>query len=169
VGRNYLSSKVSHYVNQNTERRFKMSTKKVVKPVGKNTVKETGIPSKKLVLPAVDFSPTIHEKSATILYKKLPDNMILIVGFENFLTIDDIMNRYGMTVAKIYADFPCHMAGKDSVVSIFDSGSVKSIATNQIYRKSEFSKIVSDVKKCGGLLHDIIVVVNGGEVKRIQI
>src|SRR3990172_6970393 len=50
-------------------------------------------------------------KPATILYKKLPDNMILITGFENFKSIDNILDQHGRVVAITYNNYPSRMSG----------------------------------------------------------
>jgi hypothetical protein len=108
-------------------------------------------------------------KPATILYKKLPDDMILITGFENFLDIEGILDKYGRKVASTYTAYPYNMSGVDVVIFPVGLSGITSIRTGYVCNKSGFSKIVSHVKKCGGLLHDIIAAVNSGEVKRIQI
>jgi len=124
-----------------------------------------------MVLPATDFTPKLTGKPATILYKKLPDDMILITGFENFLNLDEIFDKYGRVIAKAYSDYSYHMTS--SIGAVFLSGMepkyISHVAIGQLFNKHDFSMLIAHVKKCGGLLHDIILAVNGGEVKRIEI
>ena len=112
---------------------------------------------------------TFTGKPATILYKNLPDNMILITGFENFLTLEEIMDKYGRVVMKAYADFPYHMSGITGAIFLAGLGDANTIAISQIYSKIAFAKVISHIKKCGCLLHNIIAEVNKGQVKRIEI
>jgi len=107
-------------------------------------------------------------KSATILYKKLPDNMILITGFENFLTADELLDKYGRVVAKAYLDYPYNMAASLGAVFLKGAG-FSFVSIGQVLNKCDFSTIVAHVKKCGSLLHDIVVAVNDGDVNRIKI
>ena len=108
-------------------------------------------------------------KPATILYKKLPDDMILITGFENFLSIDNILDKYGRVIATTYNNYPSRISGDEIGVVLYGNNGKSSLRVGETCEKIEFSKIIAYVKKCGGLLHDIIQAVNGGEVKRIQI
>jgi hypothetical protein len=117
----------------------------------------------------VDSSSNIQPKPATILYKKLPDDMILITGFENFLSIDDILDRYGREIATVYATFSYQMSGIQSAIFLSGLVGFGAIRTGQVYGNQDFSTIIAHVKKCGGLLHDIIRAVDGGEIKRIEI
>jgi hypothetical protein len=106
---------------------------------------------------------------ATILYKKLPDDMILITGFGGFLSLDEILDRYGRVVAVAYTAYPYYMAGDTRGVIVSGVVGGMRLTVGQLHSKDGFSKIIAHVKKCGGLLHDIIAAVNGGEVKRIEI
>jgi hypothetical protein len=106
---------------------------------------------------------------ATILYKKLPDDMILITGFENFKSIDDILDQYGRVIAITYNDYPSHMSGDVSGILLYGNNGKSSLRIGETCDKDEFSKIIAHVKKCGGLLHDIIQACDKGEVKRIEI
>lgn len=112
--------------------------------------------------------PKPASKPATILYKKLPDNMILITGFENFLTADELFDKYGRPVAKAYLDYPYNMAA--SLGAVFLKGASRSfVSVGEVISKNDFSAIITQVKKCGSLLHDIIAAVNDGQVKKITI
>jgi hypothetical protein len=113
--------------------------------------------------------PKSISKAATILYKKLPDNMILITGFEGFLGLDEIFDRYGRVVAVAYTAYPYYMVGDTKGVIVSGVVGGMRLTVGQLHSKDGFSKIIAHVKKCGGLLHDIIAAVNGGEVKRIEI
>jgi hypothetical protein len=160
-----------------------MATKKVTKS-HKTAQKYTGISP---IMSTVNVS-----KPATILYKKLPDNMILITGFENFLTADEIKAKLGEEVARIYFGYTDCMekkftnSGKENIqvgkkpmwsLTFAISCGPNKIVSNEsndvfvgdIYCKQDFSKLIGRVKKCGSLLHDIIAAVNGGQVKRITI
>jgi len=137
----------------------KLSTNKACPKPFKNTFGH-------LMNEIADMKPS---KPATILYKKLPDNMILITGFENFLTVDDIFDKYGRIITKAYIDFPYRMSGAHGAVFLFGLEHFSTIGIGQLFNKHDFSKLIAHVKKCGGLLHDIIQAVNSGEVKRITI
>jgi hypothetical protein len=107
-------------------------------------------------------------KPATIFYKKLPNDMILITGFENFLSLEEIFDKYGKVIAKTYFDFPYHMAGMTGALYLVGLNTTPTIV-GKVLSKDDFSKLVTHVKKCGGLLHDIIQACDKGEVKRIEI
>jgi hypothetical protein len=117
----------------------------------------------------------VSSKPATILYKKLPDDMILITGFEGFLMADELEKKYGKLITETYAAYEYHIVkefysnGQESLEVVFNDEDRDGVCVNDVYGKHEFSKIIAHVKKCGGLLHDIIQAVNGGEVKRITI
>jgi hypothetical protein len=108
-------------------------------------------------------------KPATILYKKLPDNMILITGFENFLTMRGIQEKYGWDVISVYGGYPDYMMLGTECIHIYKDHSASTVPLNKIYNKKDFSSLIAHVKKCGSLLHDIIAAVNDGQVKRITI
>jgi hypothetical protein len=108
-------------------------------------------------------------KPATILYKKLPDDMILITGFDGFLSLDEIFDKYGRVIAATYAGYICHMFGVSGNLFLSGLGSTTGIAIGKLLHKEELSEIIAHVKKCGGLLHDIIQACEKGEVKRIEI
>ena len=116
-----------------------------------------------------DCFPKSTSKPATILYKKLPDNMILITGFENFKTTDEIFMKHGITITKTYSGYPYAMTG--DVRGVMLTGLLGCSLLTLGYRcsKKDFSKIIAHVKKCGALLHDIIQACEKGEVKRIEI
>jgi len=107
-------------------------------------------------------------KPAVILYKKLPDDMILITGFEGFLSLEEIFDKYGKVVAKTYVSFPYHMAGITEALYLVGLNGTPT-TVGKVLSKDEFSRLVAHVKKCGGLLHDIILACDKGEVKRIEI
>jgi hypothetical protein len=114
-------------------------------------------------------------KTATILYKKLPDNMILITGFENFLTADELTKKYGEDIADTYFAYDYHMAKEyyaDGTILLsvdFNDEDCDTVRPGNVYQKHEFHKLVEHIRKCGGLLHDIIAAVNNGETKMITI
>ena len=108
-------------------------------------------------------------KPATILYKKLPDNMILITGFENFKSIDNILDQYGRVVAITYNNYPSRMSGDVNGLLLYGNNGKSSLRIGEVCDKAEFSKIIAHVKRCGGLLHNIIQACDKGEVKRIEI
>ena len=171
-----------------------MATKKVTITNTKLSTHKAGPkPFKGMIKDAMnELADVKFSKPATILYKKLPDNMILITGFENFLTADEVKAKFGEEVARIYFNY------NDSMVKKFtDTGAVnvqvgkpifglptlslwlgssklandgsRTISISDIYRKQDFSKLIGRVKKCGSLLHDVIAAVNDGQVKRITI
>ncbi len=108
-------------------------------------------------------------KPATILYKKLPDDMVLITGFENFLNLEEIFDKYGKIVSKAYMDFPYYMAGLLTGAIYLMGIDYSTVTVGKIFNKHDFSRLIAHVKKCGGLLHDIIQACDKGEVKRIEI
>jgi hypothetical protein len=109
------------------------------------------------------------DTTATIFYKKLPDDMILITGFENFMSIDDILDKYGRVVAITYNNYPSRMSGDVGGIILYGNNGKSSLRIGEVCRKDEFSKIISYVKKCGALLHEIIAAVNDGDVKEVRI
>ena len=130
--------------------------------------------SKKVLAPvmkkiAEELKGKLASKLATILYNKLPDNMILITGFEGFLDMERILDNYGRKVASAYSSYPYNMSGSSEFIFPVGLSGISYVRIGHVYNKKAFSDIVSHVKKCGGLLHDIIQAVNSGEVKRITI
>jgi hypothetical protein len=85
------------------------------------------------------------------------------------MSIDDILDRYGRVIAITYNNYPSRMSGDVSGILLYGHNGKASLRIGETCEKIEFSKIIAYVKKCGGLLHDIILAVNGGEVKRIEI
>jgi hypothetical protein len=120
-------------------------------------------------------TPISTGQPATLLYKKLPDDMILITGFEGFLSLDELEKKYGKEIADTYFSYDNHMAKEyyadgEIIINVeTDDENRDIVRPGSVYEKVEFSKLIAHVKKCGGLLHDIIQVCNGGEVKRIEI
>jgi len=149
--------------NYKNESGTKMATKKIAKS-HKTAQKYTGISP---IMSTVNVS-----KPATILYKKLPNNMILITGFENFLTGEEIKEKYGKKVTDAYQRCPDSMLKRFSInngdIFIVLADSSK-FSAGDVLNKKEFSHLVQRIKKCGSLLHDIIAAVNDGQVKRITI
>jgi len=140
--------------------------------------KETrAVPTK---LPDKTWKEITHCKediSTKIIYKKLPGNMVMIVGFKNFMTTKEIKNKYGDDVAKAYV-----VVSDDSMVMTFESdgscalkvplgdGLMSHIHIGDFYSDDEFSKIVASVKKCGNVLHEIVVAFSiDSNVKEIKI
>ena len=109
------------------------------------------------------------DTTATILYKKLPDDMILIAGFKGFMLMNDIIDKYGRIVAITYDNYPSRMTGDVNGILLYGNNGKSSLRIGEVCEKVEFSKIIAHIKKCGSLLHDIIIAVSEGEVKRIQI
>jgi len=129
---------------------------------------------KKLVVITPDPFPSCKKwvkisKPATILYKKLPDDMILVTGFENFMDIEGVLDKYGRKIASTYTSYPYNISGVPEIIFLVGLPGIVSVRIGYVCNKKVFSSIIAHVKKCGGLLHDIILVVNGGEVKRIEI
>lgn len=124
------------------------------------------------VLPATEFGASFWKSTghpATILYKKLPDDMILITGFENFMDADAILDKYGRRVAFTYTSYSYNMSGVAEIIFLVGLPGIISVRIGYVCSKDTFSKIIAHVKKCGGLLHDIIQACDKGEVKRIEI
>jgi len=123
----------------------------------------------------IKFSP------ATIHYQKLPEGRILIVGFENFLSMDDIKEKHGDIIHDAYFQYPYFMDlctdtdnGEKYLSMVHygggeDINSIQVVSKYDIITRKEFSKIVAHVKKCGQLLHDIIDARLCGTVKSIKI
>lgn len=111
----------------------------------------------------------VQNKPATILYKKLPDDMILITGFENFLSADELLDKYGRVIAKAYDNYPYHMTSAMGTVFMEGLTGVSFITAGQIFSRDAFTQIRNHINKCGSLLHGIITAVNGGQEKRITI
>jgi len=145
-----------------------MTTKKVTKKVGPKMFPQALKASFEKVEDKF-YTKELASKPATILYKKLPDNMILITGFENFLTADELMDKYGRVIAKAYNDYPYHMTASLSAVFMEGLDRVSFIAAGQLFHKNDFTQIRNHINRCGSLLHDIIAAVNGGQEKRITI
>jgi hypothetical protein len=145
-----------------------MSTKKKVTKVNKeNLVDNFRVSGNDH--PCIRVTADYVSKSATILYKRLPDDMILITGFENFMRFDDIVDKYGRVVAITYNNYPSRISGDVFGVILYGNNGKPGLHVGDICKKVEFSEIIAHVKKCGGLLHGIIEAVNNGEVKKITI
>jgi len=119
--------------------------------------------------------------SATIHYQKLPEGRMLIIGFENFLSMDDIKEKHGDIIHDAYFQYPYFMdlctdtdTGEKYLSLVHYGGgedieSIQVVSKYDIFTRKEFSKIVAHIKKCGQLLHDIIDARINGMVKSIKI
>jgi hypothetical protein len=117
-----------------------------------------------------------EDKSTKIIYKKLPGNMVMIVGFKNFMSAGEIKNQCGDDVLMAYR---C----KDYMVKSFNesngipqlivpdgNGLSKYLYIDDLLSDDEFSKIIASIKKCGNVLHELIVAFKtDSNVKEIKI
>jgi hypothetical protein len=112
---------------------------------------------------------------ATILYRRMPGDMILIVGFENFLSAEELKSKYGETITEIYLSYQNHLERKsytdgsiyiqilEGMEAFFDRLDIGDLLPRKV-----FSNIVADVKKAGSLLHEVILA-QGNDIRRIEI
>jgi len=156
-----LAPKIKIIINQRKVMVHKMTTKKSVKKIAPWRSEEEGF----------------ADESTKIIYKKLPNNMVMIVGFKNFMTAKEIKSKYGEDVAKAYV-----VVSDDSMVMTFESdgssalkiplgdGLMSHVHVGDFYSDDEFSKIIASVKKCGNVLHEIVAAFNtDSNVKEIKI
>ena len=101
-------------------------------------------------------------QSAKIQYMKIPNKLIKVVGFENFLTLEEIRDQKGADVALAYRENKMFMYRKDvlgEAESICIAGTYANshLLVGDILTEEEFKTWVNQVKKCGELLHEIVV------------
>jgi len=129
-----------------------MSTKKVVKKVVEAVAKQ--------------------QNTATISCLNMPGDMIVVTGFDNFLTIGELAVKYGNKISDIYLAHP------DSFVKRFNpftgEGCVsiqgEEIEIGDVFDKKDFSKIISSIKMGGKALAEIIAICgNPSLVRKIKI
>jgi len=136
--------------------------------------------SNKTPTPAIPFPET------RILFKELPNDRILVTGFENFLTVSQIKEKYGEIVTAAYFQgiAVVRLEGDSDQLIISrhqliisrpgDALAVKqgwnntAISINSNFDKKQFGEIIATIKKCVNMLHQIIIAVNG-PVKSIKI
>jgi hypothetical protein len=117
------------------------------------------------------------KKTATILYKHLPEKMILITGFRNFLTKVEMVEKFGSTVAIAYEAYPCHMFAHVRVRAILPepftyveiSDDEEDLEINMVLSNRDFGRLYSKVKKCGELLHKIRISLKENPIKALTI
>jgi hypothetical protein len=116
-----------------------------------------------------EFAP-VESNSSAILYKKMPGDMILITGFRNILTADEIEKKYGKDIFTIY------MAG-DFVTGFYNGegkfgisvGFGTRIYPGKVYSKKDFAKLVVTLKSAGKLLAGIVAACKNSEVKEVEL
>lgn len=94
---------------------------------------------------------------AVVLFKELPEDKILITGFENFLTGEEIANKYGENIRKQYFKY-----GTMILKKIFMDGFSGLLIHDQPYKiddvldKKEFNVLIGSLNYAGKLLHDLV-------------
>ena len=109
--------------------------------------------------------PAVPHFPMTILCQRMPEGMVIIKGFKNFLTRKEIEAKYGKDVTNIYFASPFNVEKtfeKDGEIGIelfadggnSDESGVMNIG--DVFTGKDFSKVCANIKKCGELLHKII-------------
>jgi hypothetical protein len=139
-----------------------MSTKKV----------KAAIPTHKIVGKVVRIDESGNEipETSSILYKKMPGDMILITGFRNILTSKEIESKYGKEIWNIYqsSDF---VVGRYNAEGTFGI-SVKDafhVFPGKVYQKKHFAGLVVTLKSAGKLLAGIVAACKNAEVKEVEL
>lgn len=140
--------------------------KREIKPV-KSTAVVSTITEKEKSKMRLDISGA---NLSTVYYKKFPNNLVIILGFSNFLTEAGLRRKYGDTVADVYlASLFCikkkfYESGEAFLVSGEDE-----IYEGQVLTTKEFGKLIAFIRKCGENLQKIVKINNDDEVRSVTI
>jgi hypothetical protein len=116
------------------------------------------------------YIPPPESNSAAILYKRMPGDMILVTGFRNILTAEQIEQKYGKDIFTVYmaGDFVTGFYGGDGKFGIFVGFGVR-IMPGKVYKKKDFAKLVATMKSAGKLLAEIMVACKSSEVRMVEL
>ena len=98
----------------------------------------------------------------TILCQRMPEGMVIIKGFENFLTRKELEEKYGEDIVNIYFASPVHAekifyaSGQSRIEIEINEFRLIQISSGDVMTNKDFSKVCANIKKCGELLHKII-------------
>jgi hypothetical protein len=164
---------------------MKMSTKKAGYPdvkaavaasksMGKIAGKVVNEIMKEAVTKGTSFTkvdPWKKESSTSaILYKKMPGDMILITGFRNILTADEIEKKYGKSVIRVYERSDKAIVGRYNGSGEFGIfGPDARAFPGAVYFKKDFAKLVVTLKNAGKLLAGIVAACKNSEVKEVEL
>lgn len=112
---------------------------------------------------------TVQSKAARVLFKELPEDKILITGFENFMIGEEIAAKYGETIRKQYFEYDTKVVKKVSLDGFFGlRRHLHTYNVGDILDKKEFNQLIGSLKQAGKLLHDLVVA-NKTKAKSITI
>ena len=121
---------------------------------------------------------TVMRESSTsaILYKKMPGDMILITGFRNILTADEIEKQYGGDVYRVYERSHKYVFGRyngSGQFGIVLGQGMENVNSHYfpdaVYPKKDFAKLVVTLKSAGKLLAEIVAACKNAEVKEVEL
>lgn len=109
------------------------------------------------------IKPKRKSNLAKVLYRHTADGMIQIVGLEGFLTMDEIEEKYGEKVRKIYENPVTiknpnrnYMRREDTLEGMICFWNESPIYVKGEYTEKEFRDIISIMKLCGKRLSKIV-------------
>jgi hypothetical protein len=104
----------------------------------------------------------VEKRTAAILYRKMPQDMIEIVDFEGIMTADELEKEYGEHISDLYLSYHDNMLKRfnshncQQYLEIYSQGGRIQINIGQLMPKKDFSELVDKVRTCGSLLHQIV-------------
>lgn len=104
---------------------------------------------------------------AKISYKETADGKIKIIGFDGFLSMDDIERKYGAEVERIYRGKEVKMERNGNRITITSSGEY--MFKGEINSKKYFEDFIKLAKKAGQNLVDAIREVRKAEEKPVKV
>jgi hypothetical protein len=91
-------------------------------------------------------------KLSVVKYKKLADDNILIVGFDNIATLSKLIKVCGNEVERVYTDEnPKYLRVDGKKIKVND----KEYVIDQVLTKDEFQEMITTMKAAGNRLMDI--------------
>jgi len=112
---------------------------------------------------------TVQSKAARVLFKELPEDKILITGFENFMIGEEITAKFGENIRDQYFEYNSKVTKKVSLEGFFQLRScTTTYSVGDVLDKKEFNVLIGSLKQAGKLLHDLVVA-NKTKTKSITI
>lgn len=110
-----------------------------------------------------------------VRYKKLPEDKVMITELSNFLSFDEILDKHGRVVASLYSGYSDNMVGVGSNAVKLSGEKIQMgmmstiLMKGSVFSHIEFQRIIVSLKKCGDLLHKLVVAVKSGEIKEVRL
>lgn len=110
-----------------------------------------------------------EDSSPRVFYKVLPDHMILIARFSNFMTDEQIIQLYGADIQDAYSRCPNSLS-----YSVLNGvghlqGNTFHMTEGKVIERKTFDPIIKKLKLSGKILHELVDIMHSGPLKSIKI